>query len=65
MSCNKESYSEKEANTIANSFKNGTHRKKVRNKVPIRSYYCRLCHAYHLTSKRIAKHKNKIIDKDV
>lgn len=65
MSCSKQPYSQKDANTIANAFGKGKRKMVARNKVPVRAYYCSECHAYHLTSQRVSKHRNKTINEDV
>jgi len=50
--CNKICYSEREANTIINGCKRRQHsRSDGKKKIPVRSYYCPECGAYHTTSK--------------
>lgn len=37
-------------------------RGEVREKSPIREYYCRICGGYHLTSQPMPKNKRKLIE---
>jgi hypothetical protein len=46
--CDKQKYSQKDANSILNNIKRSKRLRK--NKTPQRSYFCSICNAYHLTS---------------
>ena len=54
--CDKRRYSQKEAATIINQFKNRrrncTRNYYWKNKIPIRYYFCEICKAYHTTSEK-------------
>lgn len=53
--CDKVCYSQKEAGQLVNAFRSrrrGDHKRKFSwmNKIPMRSYFCKTCGAYHVTS---------------
>ena len=57
--CNKIPYSQKEANAIINGCKKRQHRRSDGKRIPLRSYYCPACHAYHTTSKTEKEYFNE------
>jgi hypothetical protein len=67
MSCNKVSFDTKEQayeriKQIA--AREHTGRREIKDKKPIRSYFCKICRKYHLTSMKLSSFKDRSVPLD-